>query len=254
MPHQTEYLPLTVNRCGYGRRVTGLFVCTSPHHFGFARPASHRHAVPVCFADVFPDRFARTRVKRDHPGVWLAADHGYQGAAFQNGRTANAEKGGRHLPILRRVTLPNQFPSLEREADQFPFGAECVAPLRSEQRSATGTVVVAVRVSELARITVTPKRFASPSVQAFDDFLLTDAVMQHEPVAAHRRRAVARADLFLPRDGDAVGGPAVEQAGFIGSPVAVRAEKLRPVLVWLVRAPTAVHAQKRTAGGGGEFS
>ena len=98
-----------------------------------------------------------------------------------------------------------------------------------------------------------PKRFASPSVKAFDDFLPADAVMQHEPVAAHRRRAVARADLFLPRDGDAVGGPAVEQAGFIGSPVAVRAEKLRPVLVWLVRAPTVIHPQQPTTGGGGDF-
>ena len=98
-----------------------------------------------------------------------------------------------------------------------------------------------------------PKRFASPSVKAFDDFLPADAVMQHEPVAAHRRCAVAGADFFLPHDREAVGWPALEQASFIGSPVAMRAEKLRPVLVWLVRAPTAVHAQKRTAGDDGDF-
>src|SRR5256885_6172509 len=55
----------------------------------------------------------------------------------------------------------------------------------------------------------TLSRSASASVKAFDDFLLTDAVMQHEPVAARRRRTVACADFFLPHDRDAVGWPAV---------------------------------------------
>jgi hypothetical protein len=55
-------------------------------------------------------------------------------------------------------------------------------------------------------------------------------MMEDEQVSADGWRAVTGADFLFPNEWQAVGGPFVEQGGFVGGAVGVRAEELGPVL------------------------
>ena len=247
LSHQTKDLPLAVDRRGYRCRIAGLFVPAFPAHFRFARPAGHRHSLPVLFTDVFPDRFSSPGIERDHAGVGLAADHYDQQVAFEDRRTADAEERGRHFKLLCCIALPDQIAGLQFQADQFALRAERVTAVDGEQRSAARPVIITVGINELAGIAIAPKRFAACGLKAFDHFLISHAMMKHHSFGAHGRRAVPGADFFLPHDRQAVGGPALKQAGFIGNAVAVRAEELRPVFIWFVFRQATGHTQECAA-------
>src|SRR5205814_9500417 len=145
LSHQAEYLTFPVHGRGHRRRVTGLFVPTFPFHRRFAWPARHGGALPVLFADAFPDRLSRPGIERHDTGVRLAADHRDQQLALQYGRAAHAEEGRWHVPILARVTFPDRLARGKIDAKQFSLRAEGVAAIGREQGSTPRSVVVPVR-------------------------------------------------------------------------------------------------------------
>src|SRR5437899_8220392 len=102
-----------------------------------------------------------------------------------------------YTTLFRSIAMPDQLP-VPVHAEQFAFGPERVTAVFREQRRGAGTVVVAVGIDIMARVTVTPVGLARSRVETFHDFLIANAVVQHQSAAAHRRRAVAGADRLLP--------------------------------------------------------
>ena len=77
-PIYTENVSLAVNSRRERSRIAGLLFPGLPLHPPFARPASHRHAFPIGLTDAFPNCFPAPRIKSNHAGVRLAADHHQQ--------------------------------------------------------------------------------------------------------------------------------------------------------------------------------
>src|SRR5439155_9718823 len=107
LAHQAKNMTPAVNGRGNWRGVTSLFLPGLPLHFALARPADHGLILPVLFADSFPNRFSCPGIKSDHAGIGLAANHYEPQPGFEQGRTADTEKSGRHMTIGPRVALPS---------------------------------------------------------------------------------------------------------------------------------------------------
>src|SRR5690606_28298016 len=97
-----------------------------------------------------------------------------------------------------QVPLPDDLTVIELRAGQFSFGAQRVAAVFGQQRCAPWTVVVAVRIAEPAGVRLRPERLPACGAEALDDLVAGGTVMQHQPIAPHRRSAVAGADIDLP--------------------------------------------------------
>src|SRR6266851_4280859 len=151
------------------RGVAGLLFPGLPFHLALTRPAGHGLALPILFTYALPKSPACLCVKGDHARVWLSADHHEQSFAFKNRRTAHAEKCRWHVPINARIPLPKQLARLQVQKNKFALRAEGVTAVLRKQGCAARPVVVAVRIDEVARICVAPKRLACGGVESFDD-------------------------------------------------------------------------------------
>ena len=81
----------------------------------------------------------------------------------------------------------------------------------------------------MARIREAPDGFACVGRETFNDFLVSDAMVQREQVAEHRWAAVTGSGFHIPDYRRAVGGPAVKQVGLFRNSVGARTQKLRPI-------------------------
>src|SRR5262249_27318852 len=156
LAHEAEEVFLAMNGRGDRSRVTGLLLPGLPIDFGFAGRTDHWLALPIFFADAFPDGFAGGRVETDDAGVGLAANHHNEQAVLQNRRTANAEECWRNGPIGSGVALPDEFAGFQIEANEFSFSAKCITAVVGQQRGTARAIIVAVRIDEVTGIGVAP--------------------------------------------------------------------------------------------------
>ena len=84
----------------------------------------------------------------------------------------------------------------------------------------------------MAWIRISPALGAGRGINAFDDFFVFATMMEHQLVSKNGRRAVARADRFLPKERWSVGWPFVQQTGLARDSGPQRTEKARPIFAF----------------------
>ena len=145
-------------------------------------------------------------------------------------RRADAEVAGWRLVFLRHQARPDLLSVRERQAMERPLGAKRDELVAGDHWRRARAVPFAELVLIGGRIRELPRRFACGRTQAFDDFLIADAMEEDQAIARDDRPAVAFADVTLPNDGGARFREGVDQPLFERGAVAARAEELRPII------------------------
>ena len=152
----------------------------------------------------------RTRPCPNWVGPTITINRSPQESANCRRRKRLPARSNRRRCLAARPICPCATPgtpvSLRRESVTLIFG---------EQRRAAGTVIEPVRINESAGVGVTLLGwFSDGGFERFNNFLIAQPMVQDQPIASNRWRAVTRADLFLPNERWSISRPGVRQTGF----------------------------------------